>query len=103
MTGHRRIHYLIGPGRYLLSSAFGYLQPSMEIKDVAISLYYTRQLTREEIAAGEHRNFMGGFWHEIGTLQFEFLLMRTPYHSISGEGQLLWLGHQPVFARRRKM
>src|ERR1043165_9261696 len=40
----------------------------------AISLYYTRQLTRKEIAKGEHRNFVGGFWHEIGNLQFEFLL-----------------------------
>jgi cyclopropane fatty-acyl-phospholipid synthase-like methyltransferase len=40
----------------------------------AISPYYTRQLTRKEIAKGEHRNFVGGFWHEIGTLQFEFLL-----------------------------
>ena len=40
----------------------------------AINSYYTRQLTRKEIAAGEHRNFVGGMWHEIGALQFEFLL-----------------------------
>jgi len=40
----------------------------------AISLYYTRQLTKKEIASGEHRNFVGGFWHEIGNLQFDFLL-----------------------------
>jgi cyclopropane fatty-acyl-phospholipid synthase-like methyltransferase len=50
----------------------------------AISLYYTRQLTRKEIAAGEHRNFVGGFWHEIGTLQFEFLLRHglLPSHKL---------------------
>ena len=49
-----------------------------------MSLYYTRQLTREEIAAGEHRNFVGGFWHEIGTLQFEFLLRQglLPSHKL---------------------
>lgn len=39
----------------------------------AINNYYVRQLTREEIAAGEHRNFVGGLWQEIGDLQFEFL------------------------------
>ena len=50
----------------------------------AISLYYTRQLTRKEIARGEHRNFVGGFWHEIGTLQFEFLLGHglLPHHKV---------------------
>jgi cyclopropane fatty-acyl-phospholipid synthase-like methyltransferase len=50
----------------------------------AISPYYTRQLTRKEIAKGEHRNFVGGFWHEIGTLQFEFLLRQglLPGHKL---------------------
>jgi hypothetical protein len=27
----------------------------------AINNYYVRQLTAEEIAVGEHRNFVGGF------------------------------------------
>jgi cyclopropane fatty-acyl-phospholipid synthase-like methyltransferase len=50
----------------------------------AISLYYTRQLTRKEIAKGEHRNFVGGFWHEIGALQFDFLLRQglLPTHKL---------------------
>lgn len=39
-----------------------------------INNYYVRQLTAEEIAVGEHRNFVGGLWQEIGDLQFEFLL-----------------------------
>ena len=38
-----------------------------------INDYYERQLTPEEIAAGEHKSFVGGLWHEIGALQFEFL------------------------------
>ncbi|HWP53022.1 MAG TPA: class I SAM-dependent methyltransferase [Pyrinomonadaceae bacterium] len=40
----------------------------------AINSYYVRQLTAAEIAAGEHRNFVGGLWQEIGDLQFEFLM-----------------------------
>ena len=50
----------------------------------AVSLYYTRQLSRKEIAAGEHRNFVGGFWNEIGALQFEFLLRQglLPNHKL---------------------
>ena len=38
-----------------------------------INNYYVRQLTAQEIAAGEHRDFVGGLWQEIGNLQFEFL------------------------------
>jgi ubiquinone/menaquinone biosynthesis C-methylase UbiE len=34
---------------------------------------YWRQLSPEEIARGEHRNKVGGFWEEIGRLQCEFL------------------------------
>ena len=34
---------------------------------------YWRQLTPEEIAAGRHRDFVGGLWDEIGALQFAFL------------------------------
>ncbi len=34
---------------------------------------YGRQLTQEEIDAKAHRNFVGGMWDEIGTLQVTFL------------------------------
>lgn len=34
---------------------------------------YGRQLSAEEIARGEHRDFVGGLWGEMGRLQFEFL------------------------------
>jgi SAM-dependent methyltransferase len=34
---------------------------------------YGRQLTELEVHSGEHRNFVGGMWTEIGALQFEFL------------------------------
>jgi cyclopropane fatty-acyl-phospholipid synthase-like methyltransferase len=34
---------------------------------------YGRQLTPSEIAAKEHRAFVGGLWEEIGQLQFEFM------------------------------
>ncbi|MFO1412669.1 MAG: class I SAM-dependent methyltransferase [Burkholderiales bacterium] len=34
---------------------------------------YWRELTAEEIAAGKHREFVGGLWDEIGALQFDFL------------------------------
>jgi cyclopropane fatty-acyl-phospholipid synthase-like methyltransferase len=34
---------------------------------------YGRQLTESEIASGDHRQFVGGMWEEIGSLQFEFL------------------------------
>lgn len=34
---------------------------------------YWRQLTPEQIAAGDHRAFVGGMWREIGQLQFRFL------------------------------
>jgi len=34
---------------------------------------YSRELTDEEIAAGAHRELVGGSWDEIGMLQFYFL------------------------------
>jgi len=45
---------------------------------------YHRELTAEEIQAGEHRNFIGGMWEEIGQLQFEFLLKMglNPHHKL---------------------
>lgn len=41
-----------------------------ELEDVNA---YWRQLTPAEIAAGEHKRFVGGLWDEIGDLQIEFL------------------------------
>ena len=37
---------------------------------------YGRQLTDEEIARGEHRQFVGGQWDELGRLQLDFLRSR---------------------------
>ena len=34
---------------------------------------YWQQLSEEDIAAGKHREFVGGFWDDIGRLQMEFL------------------------------
>jgi SAM-dependent methyltransferase len=34
---------------------------------------YWRELTPEEIAAGVHREMVGGMWEELGRLQLEFL------------------------------
>ena len=45
---------------------------------------YWQQLTAEEIAAGEHRDFVGGMWDEIGNLQMEFLKAQglLPHHRL---------------------
>ena len=45
---------------------------------------YWRQLTAAEIAAGEHRGFVGGMWDEIGNLQMEFLKAEglLPHHRL---------------------
>jgi cyclopropane fatty-acyl-phospholipid synthase-like methyltransferase len=37
---------------------------------------YGRQLSAAEIAAKEHREFVGGLWDEIGALQLEFMKSR---------------------------
>ncbi len=34
---------------------------------------YGRALTAQEIAAGAHRDFVGGMWDEVGALQFEYM------------------------------
>jgi cyclopropane fatty-acyl-phospholipid synthase-like methyltransferase len=49
-----------------------------------INQYYARQLTPEEIATGAHRDFVGGLWDEIGTLQFDFLRAQglAPNHKL---------------------
>ena len=50
----------------------------------AVNQYYARQLTPEEIAAGAHRDLVGGLWDEIGALQFEFLRQQglLPQHKL---------------------
>ena len=49
-----------------------------------INQYYARQLTPEEIAAGAHRDLVGGLWDEVGALQFEFLRNHglAPHHKL---------------------
>lgn len=49
---------------------------------------YGTQLTAEEIAAGKHRQFVGGMWDEIGQLQFEFLKSQglLPQHRLADVG-----------------
>jgi len=37
---------------------------------------YHRELNPEEIERGEHRDFVGGMWDEIGRLQFDFMVAR---------------------------
>jgi SAM-dependent methyltransferase len=37
---------------------------------------YLRELTADEIAAGHHRQAVGGMWDEIGRLQRDFLISR---------------------------
>lgn len=43
---------------------------------------YGRQLSPDEIAAGAHRDFVGGLWDELGALQLQFLCSRglRPQH-----------------------
>lgn len=59
---------------------------------------YGRQLTAGEIAAGEHRAFVGGLWDEIGALQLEFLRARglEPHHHLLDIGCGALRGGIPV-------
>jgi hypothetical protein len=54
----------------------------------SVNQYYDRQLTPEEILAGEHRAFVGGLWSELGELQFQFLRQ----NGLSPEHKLLDIG-----------
>lgn len=49
---------------------------------------YGRELTGEEIAAGLHREFVGGMWDEVGRLQFDFLRAQglVPQHRLLDVG-----------------
>lgn len=35
---------------------------------------YNRELTDDELAAGAHRDFIGGLWEDVGRMQFDFLV-----------------------------
>ena len=49
---------------------------------------YGRQLTTSQIAAKEHRAFVGGLWEEIGQLQFQFMKAQglLPQHKLVDVG-----------------
>jgi len=49
---------------------------------------YHRELTREEMEQGAHRDFVGGLWEEIGRLQFEFMIA----HGLKRDMRLLDIG-----------
>ena len=64
-----------------------YINPRMEVTEQEVNSY-GRQLTASEIAAKEHRAFVGGLWEEIGQLQFEFLKAQglLPEHKLVDMG-----------------
>ena len=45
---------------------------------------YSKQLSESEIAAGVHRDFVGGLWKELGRLQIDFLVSQglQPHHTL---------------------
>jgi SAM-dependent methyltransferase len=57
----------------LLQKLFHRNRPADTQDDQPSENQYGRQLTDAEIEGGEHRQFVGGMWEEIGILQFEFL------------------------------
>jgi hypothetical protein len=55
-----------------------------EGEPVNLSKYYDRDAIAREVAAGKHRETVGGKWDEIGILQFEYLVAKTlrPEHRL---------------------
>lgn len=49
---------------------------------------YSRQLSQAEIAQGIHRRVVGGFWDELGQLQFDFMVAQglEPRHRLLDVG-----------------
>lgn len=49
-----------------------------------ISTYYLPGWAEQVVAAGRHREAIGGFWDELGTLQRDFLIARglQPHHRV---------------------
>jgi SAM-dependent methyltransferase len=56
----------------LLQKLFGG-KATPAVNDPDAENQYGRQLTETEISGGEHRQFVGGMWEEIGLQQFEFM------------------------------
>lgn len=49
---------------------------------------YWQEMTPQDITAGKHRDFVGGFWDEIGRLQFDFMVA----HGLRPDDRLLDVG-----------
>jgi len=49
-----------------------------------VSPYYDPEFVSQNIAKGEHRAIVGGLWHELGTLQLDFLKSKglLPHHNL---------------------
>jgi hypothetical protein len=49
-----------------------------------LSRYYDKTAIEAEVAAGRHRESVGGLWDEIGELQADFLMSRglRPHHRL---------------------
>lgn len=60
-----------------------HINPRTQVTEQEVNSY-GRQLTASEIAAKEHRAFVGGFWEEIGELQYEFMKAQglLPEHTL---------------------
>ena len=61
--------------------------PPLSMKEQTVNSY-GRQLTASEIAAKEHRAFVGGLWEEVGQIQFEFMKVQglLPEHKLIDVG-----------------
>jgi SAM-dependent methyltransferase len=49
---------------------------------VVISTFYDQEQVGLAVAAGQHRDFVGGMWNEIGRLQFDFMRARGLTHEM---------------------
>lgn len=65
---------------------------------------YGKQLTAEEIAAGHHRELIGGLWEEMGALQIDFLRAQglKPRHRVLDVGCGALRGGLPMIRYLRK-
>ena len=66
----------------------GWSRPPENKKGDQAENQYGRQLTSAEIDSGEHRQFVGGMWDEIGSQQFDFLKSQglAPSHRLMDIG-----------------
>jgi cyclopropane fatty-acyl-phospholipid synthase-like methyltransferase len=72
----------------LFTKLLGAKRPPEALPKEQTENVYGRQLTDGEIESGEHRQFVGGMWEEIGSLQFEFLKKAglAPHHRLMDIG-----------------